>query len=180
MVSGNLNRPQRTASTTNFMKIRQAIVELLNACLRMSLEKRWSYVSFSWMRLCKMRDVHALTIRGNGVIIIPPHDFKQPLRLCYQMCEDKMYDFGIVTRGMTSKPNFIKIFDIRCSHWTEHIIGAAQVMLLMRMRRGRCLIVSSSYRITNSCISHADITGEKRDATFAKITYRLTTMPNFT
>jgi hypothetical protein len=42
-----------------------------------------------------------------GVIIIPPHDFKPPSRWYYRVQEVQKCDFGVVTCGMTSKPNFI-------------------------------------------------------------------------
>jgi hypothetical protein len=47
---------------------------------------------------------------GNGVvIIIPPHDFKQSSRWYHQVLEVKKYEFGVVSYGITSVPNFIKI-----------------------------------------------------------------------
>jgi hypothetical protein len=43
----------------------------------------------------------------NGVIIIPPRDFEHPSRLCYRLLEVGNYDFGQLTCGITSMPNFI-------------------------------------------------------------------------
>jgi hypothetical protein len=45
---------------------------------------------------------------GNGVIINPPHVFKQPVRGNYQVQEVAKYEYGEVTYG-TSITNFIKI-----------------------------------------------------------------------
>jgi hypothetical protein len=44
-----------------------------------------------------------------GNIIIPPQEFKQPPSWYYRMREVIYYDFGAVTYGITSIPNFIKI-----------------------------------------------------------------------
>jgi hypothetical protein len=44
---------------------------------------------------------------GNGVIIIPPHDFKQPSRWYYRVQKIKKHEFRVVTYGIKSIPNFI-------------------------------------------------------------------------
>jgi hypothetical protein len=46
---------------------------------------------------------------GNGIIIVPPHDFKHPSRWNFRLKEIKMYEFGTVSDGITSTPNFMKI-----------------------------------------------------------------------
>jgi hypothetical protein len=56
------------------------------------------------VRLSLVRN--AQKIMGNGVII-PPHDFKQPSCWYYRLQEIKQYDFGVITNGITSIPNFI-------------------------------------------------------------------------
>jgi hypothetical protein len=44
---------------------------------------------------------------GNGVNIIPLHDFKQPSRWYQRVEEVKEYDFGAFTYGINSIPNVI-------------------------------------------------------------------------
>jgi hypothetical protein len=45
----------------------------------------------------------------NGVIINPPHEFKQPLRWQYRVLEVAKYEFGVIIYGITSIPNFMQI-----------------------------------------------------------------------
>jgi hypothetical protein len=61
-----------TASTPTFMKIHPATLFLLNAYRRIYIVK-W----FIWVGLGLVSDAHAQRIMGNGVINIPPRDFKQ-------------------------------------------------------------------------------------------------------
>jgi hypothetical protein len=41
--------------------------------------------------------------------IIPPHDFEHPSDCHYRVSEVKKYLFGVVTHGITTIPNLIKI-----------------------------------------------------------------------
>jgi hypothetical protein len=52
-------------------------------------------------------DAHVQMVMVNGVII-PLHEFKQPLRWNYRVQEDIKYEIGVVIYGITSIPNFIK------------------------------------------------------------------------
>jgi hypothetical protein len=58
--------------TTNFMKIRPAILELLHVYRRTSPEMTFNMAD----------DIitHAQRIMGNGVLIAPPHEFESPSR----------------------------------------------------------------------------------------------------
>jgi hypothetical protein len=49
-----------------------------------------------------------MRIMGYGVII-PPQDFKQPPRLCCQVKEVIKSEFGALTYGIASLPNFMKL-----------------------------------------------------------------------
>jgi hypothetical protein len=64
-------------------------------------EDRLGWVGSGWVS-----DAHAQRVMRNEVIT-PPHDFKQPPCLYYQEKEVKEYEFGVVTYGITSIPNFI-------------------------------------------------------------------------
>jgi hypothetical protein len=48
-------------------------------------------------------------LMGNGVIIIPPHNFVRPWRRIYQLYETEKYDSGLASNGMTSMKNFMRI-----------------------------------------------------------------------
>lgn len=52
-------------------------------------------------------NTHAQRLIGNGVII-PPRDFKQQSRWYCRVGEVTKYDFGVVTYGITSVPNYIR------------------------------------------------------------------------
>jgi hypothetical protein len=43
----------------------------------------------------------------NGVVIDPPHDFKQPSPYYYKVWKHKMCDSGEFTYGIISIPNFM-------------------------------------------------------------------------
>jgi hypothetical protein len=68
----------------------------------------------SFIKVCdfiKDDDVvtHALRIMGNGVLIVPPHEFEHPSRWYYQSLEIKKHRSGLCFNGMISTPNFMKI-----------------------------------------------------------------------
>jgi hypothetical protein len=46
---------------------------------------------------------------GNGVVILPPHAFDDPLRWYWQMKGIKMYDLSARTNGVMSVAKFIEI-----------------------------------------------------------------------
>jgi hypothetical protein len=101
---------------------------------------------------------------GSGVMASAsfPHDFKQPSLLYYQVLQDKKYEFGVVAHGIISIPNFIKLqryFEVITCVQTG-ITGAAQVRLVMPMRRRSCLMALLSFHLTNSINSHVGITEE--------------------
>jgi hypothetical protein len=80
-------------------------MQLLNA------HKRISQVMFKFgcVRLGFVSYAHAQRIMGND-IIISPQDFKQQSRWYCRVGEVTKYDFGVVTYGITSVPNFRTIF----------------------------------------------------------------------
>jgi hypothetical protein len=88
-------------------------------------------------------------IMGNGVIITPPHDFKQPSIWCNRVQKVTNYAFGVLTHGKKSIPNVMKILTEIVSvlkftptdnkGYISFGLGCFEsglVMLVMRMRRG--------------------------------------------
>jgi hypothetical protein len=62
-----------------------------------------------WVGLGQVCDAHEQRIISNGVINIPPHDFKQPSRWYYRLFFVTKYTFGAIIHGMKSIPNLVKI-----------------------------------------------------------------------
>jgi hypothetical protein len=62
----------------------------------------------------------------NGVIIIPPHEFKQPSRWYYRMWESILYEIGVLTYGITSTRNFA---NFRPNHYLVEMRRLGQVKL---------------------------------------------------
>jgi hypothetical protein len=59
---------------------------------------RWSWVS----------DIHVQIAMATGVtIIIPPRDFQYLSRWYYKVLGGRNYEFGVVTYGIKSIPNFM-------------------------------------------------------------------------
>jgi hypothetical protein len=55
-----------------------------------------------------VNDAHAQNIIGNGVII-PSHDLEHPSRWYCRVQDVIKYEFGVVTYGIMSIPNLMKI-----------------------------------------------------------------------
>jgi hypothetical protein len=102
---------------------------------------------------------------GNGVIIIPPHDFKHPPNWYYRAQLVTKYTFGIITYGMKSVPNFMKIRTeiIKILNAHKRVLHAkiklGWVTLVMRMRRGPWVLASSSLHLTISSNYYVGIIG---------------------
>jgi hypothetical protein len=55
----------------------------------------------------KVNDAHAQRIIGTGVVIIPPHEFKQLFCCNYSVQKVKVCEFAVVTNDITTITNFI-------------------------------------------------------------------------
>jgi hypothetical protein len=66
-------------SIPNFMKIRPAVLQLLNAYMRISVVKRHGWEG--WILFGE----ESVACAGNGVIIASSHDFEHPSRRQYQL-----------------------------------------------------------------------------------------------
>jgi hypothetical protein len=86
------------------MKILASIMYLFNAHKLLSQVK----LKLGWLRSDWASDAHAQRIMGNGVIT-PPHDFKQLSRWYYRLNKIKKYAIEVITYGIKSIPNFMKI-----------------------------------------------------------------------
>jgi hypothetical protein len=60
-------------------------------------------IGLGWVGSGQVSD--AQRIMCNGAII--PHDFKKPSRFYHRVQEVKMYEFGVITHGITSTTNLI-------------------------------------------------------------------------
>jgi hypothetical protein len=65
----------------------------------------------------------------NGVIDVEngsPHKFKHLSRRYYQFQENKMYEFGLVSNGITSKPNSMQtrsaLLEL-CGYWRTNKVN---------------------------------------------------------
>jgi hypothetical protein len=88
-----------------------AILYLRNAHIRKSFVKTLGCVGLGWVGLGYVRlgEVSGeQRVMGSGVIIIPPHKFKQLSCWYYRVRILPNYEFAIITYGITSMPNFIK------------------------------------------------------------------------
>jgi hypothetical protein len=53
--------------------------------------------------------MHAQRTVGNGVLVVPPHDFEHLSRWYYQLYSLKKYCCGLRSNGVISIPNLMKI-----------------------------------------------------------------------
>jgi hypothetical protein len=80
------------------MKILSEAIKLLNAYRRKTQVKD----EVSWIMSGYVRDAHAQRIMDNGIIITPPHDFKQISRWYFHVQLLTKYTFGVIICGIKS------------------------------------------------------------------------------
>jgi hypothetical protein len=102
--------------------------------------------------------MHAQKIMGNGIIIIPPHNFMHPSWWYYQLYELKKYDFGWASNDIMSITNVIKLHPailklLHAYRWTWDMHKTNDVITHAQDKYGFIIIPPHTL-----CICHLGIT----------------------
>jgi hypothetical protein len=80
----------------------------------------WRNIWFDGLSFGKVRLSHAQRFLRNGVIVIPPHDFRQLCRWYYRMWKVAVYEFSFITSGIMCIQNFIDFLSAITYLWNSH------------------------------------------------------------